>query len=195
MFRSLKNGERKCLETTDTEAITATVLLRGEEARYVCAKIERARRGGPCSRRQPMPAALSRRGHGAGSVVSITSSRVVACRGASTGTRGRVGEVARELSAVTELMTKIAKNPPRHSLMSSRTYVRDLPYIEISGRSLTSFRDDKHGEGKCERMRDTRSLVNAWRQRTANPSARHHPPGLSATWDESYIRSPPVDAP
>ena len=31
--------------------------------------------------------------HGAGEVLAATRGRIVACRGASTGTRGRVGEV------------------------------------------------------------------------------------------------------
>ncbi len=99
--------ERKCLETTDRSPVAA---MRSDGHANIRAAQRERRQAKRAKRADRMEVAVrADNTQGSGILVTIPRGRVVACRDASTGTRGRVGEVVPKLLAVTELMTKITK--------------------------------------------------------------------------------------
>ncbi len=140
----------KCLETTDGKPVPTSIRVGRLDGRGVDAGNEHVRPRDHRARRRPVVAVGAGIGLLAGGAIAVATGRIVACRGASTGTRGRVGEVARELSAVTELMTKITKNPspkPRNGEKCERERLETTDTLSFRARR----RIDRVDKGRTNR--------------------------------------------
>ncbi len=137
----------KCLETTDSRTASPVVSGRRSDSRRI--EVQDVTHTCGSTGRCPIPAVTANRTAEPATFEADVDGRKVACR-----------------STKSSRYRKDNKKsvPPSAHVIPNVCEGSSLYWI--SGRSLISFRDDKNGEWKCEHMRDTRSLVNAWRQRT-----------------------------